>query len=57
METLDLINEIQTDSRNGWLRILMHKDKCIYAGCRRVIKVIYRETFLASNVSKVTFVC
>ena len=39
MNTLDLINETQTDSRNGWLRILMPKDKCIYAGCRRVIKV------------------
>ncbi len=39
MNTLDLINETQTDSRNGWLRILMQKDKCIYAGCRRVIKV------------------
>jgi hypothetical protein len=39
METLQLINETQTDSRNGWLRILMKKDKCIYAGCRRVIKV------------------
>jgi hypothetical protein len=39
MQTLELINETQTDSRNGWLRILMPKDKCIYAGCRRVIKV------------------
>jgi hypothetical protein len=39
MQTLDLINETQTDGRNGWLRILMQKDKCIYAGCRRVIKV------------------
>ncbi|CAM2717067.1 unnamed protein product [Rotaria socialis] len=39
MQTLELINEIQTDSRNGWLRILMQRDKCIYAGCRRVIKV------------------
>ncbi|CAF1562167.1 unnamed protein product [Rotaria magnacalcarata] len=39
MQTLKLINEIQTDSRNGWLRILMQRDKCIYAGCRRVIKV------------------
>jgi len=39
MEKLELINETQTDSRNGWLRILMQKDKCIYAGCRRVIKV------------------
>ncbi|CAF3598649.1 unnamed protein product [Rotaria sordida] len=39
IQTLELINEIQTDSRNGWLRILMQKDKCIYAGCRRVIKI------------------
>ncbi len=39
METLELINEIQTDGRNGWLRILTQKEKCIYAGCRRVIKV------------------
>jgi WD40 repeat protein len=39
IQTLELINETQTDSRNGWLRILMPKDKCIYAGCRRVIKV------------------
>ncbi|CAF1331514.1 unnamed protein product [Adineta steineri] len=39
IQTLKLLNETQTDSRNGWLRILMQKDKCIYAGCRRVIKV------------------
>lgn len=39
IQKLELINEIQTDSRNGWLRILMEKDRCIYAGCRRVIKV------------------
>lgn len=39
METLELINDAQTDAKNGWLRILMPKDKCIYAGCRRVIKV------------------
>ncbi|UJR36621.1 hypothetical protein I4U23_029341 [Adineta vaga] len=39
IERLELINETATDSRNGWLRVLMQKDKCIYAGCRRVIKV------------------
>ena len=42
IETLELINEIQMHSRNGWLRILMEKDKCIYAGCRHVIKVNFR---------------
>lgn len=39
VERLELINEIQTDAKNGWLRVLMQKDTCIYAGCRRVIKV------------------
>ena len=39
IETLQLFNEIATDTCNGWLRVLMQKDKCIYAGCRRGIKV------------------
>lgn len=43
-ETLELIHETQTDNRNGWLRILMCKDRCIYAGCRRVVKVFDSTT-------------
>lgn len=39
IQRLELIHEIQTDAKNGWLRVLMQKDTCIYAGCRRVIKV------------------
>ncbi|CAF0911073.1 unnamed protein product [Adineta ricciae] len=44
IETLQLFNEIATDTRNGWLRVLMQKDKCIYAGCRRGIKVFDATT-------------
>jgi len=39
IQRLDLIHETPTDNRNGWLRVLMQKDRCIYAGCRHVIKV------------------
>jgi hypothetical protein len=48
MQTLELINETQTDSRNGWLRVLMQKDKNIYAGCRRVIKVNKKRKYYYS---------
>jgi hypothetical protein len=39
IQRLDLLHEILTDVRHGWLRVLMANDRCIYAGCRRVIKV------------------